>query len=123
MTKAKGSPPSDEAGLDTSAEAQEERIESMRARLEAAGVETVSELSELHGKSVRVDGVAGTVCYVHDTEGRLAADLEDGRRVWLEIGALTDDNGTLAYSFGNDAPAAGDGNLGIVDGLANGGAS
>lgn len=105
MTKAKGSPPSDEAGLDTSAAAQEERIESMRARLEAAGVETVSELSELHGKPVRVDGVAGTVCYVHDTEGRLAADLEDGRRVWLALDAITDEAGTLVASFETEGGA------------------
>jgi len=80
--------------FDTSDEAQEARIAAMADRMAAADATTVSELSPLCGRAIVVDGVAGIVTYVHDTEDRASADLLDTRRVWFRT-SLVQDDGTM----------------------------
>ena len=80
---------------DTSDEAQAARQEAMAERMADAAAETVSELSPLFGRAIVVDGVAGIVAYVHDTEDRASADLLDTRRVWFRTSLVQDDGAML----------------------------
>lgn len=80
---------------DTSDEAQAARQEAMAGRMADADAETVSELSPLYGRAIVVDGVAGIVTYVHDTEDRASAELLDTRRVWFHTSQVHDDGSML----------------------------
>ena len=81
--------------FDTSDEAQEARIAAMAERMAAVDATTASELSPLCGRAIVVDGVAGIVTYVHDTEDRASADLLDTRRVWFHPSQAHDDGAML----------------------------
>lgn len=80
---------------DTDDDAQEARIKLMTERMAEVGAATVSELSPFFGRPIVVDGVAGIVNYVHDTEDRASADLLDKRRVWFFTSRIHDDGAML----------------------------
>lgn len=76
---------------------EEERGAQMRERLDAAGKDRVSELSQLYGCRVTYDGVPGTIDALHP-EGRFRATLANGRQPWAAIDALQPDGDGFTYT-------------------------